>query len=154
VLQKTPAPAGSANSSLSAVACATADSCMAVGGSTTSAGGGAALAERWSGGPWTIEPVPAPTGATFTSLGTYGGVSCVSSTNCTAVGRFNLQDGLNQALIEQWQGQAWVVEPGATITGGTELALNAVSCAPTAACTAVGGYTNQQHHPVTLAEHA
>ncbi len=73
---------------LGGVSCASATACMAVGGSSGSVAGGAAgspepLTERWDGKRWTFEAGSKPSGASPSSL---LGISCVSSTTCTAVG--------------------------------------------------------------------
>src|SRR5262249_41564951 len=42
------------------VSCPAANSCMAVGTYTKASGAGVALAERWNGTAWRIQPVPRP----------------------------------------------------------------------------------------------
>jgi len=42
-----------------------------------------ALAEHWNGSTWAIQATPNPAGAAVSML---SGISCVSSTTCTAVG--------------------------------------------------------------------
>jgi hypothetical protein len=73
--------------SLSAVSCTSATACSAVGDyvSTIAPGttGELTLAEAWDGTTWTIQPTPNSTGRANSFL---NGVSCTSTTKCTAVG--------------------------------------------------------------------
>jgi hypothetical protein len=79
-----PLPAGTTVSVLKAVACASATACTAVGGYAL---GGSqpnlALIEVWDGRAWTIADALQPLGAATSIL---NGVSCSTSTVCTAVG--------------------------------------------------------------------
>jgi hypothetical protein len=78
-----PLPAGNA-AKLAAVSCTSGTACMAVGNwSGPPTYGQLPLAERWDGQSWIVEsPVMRP-GAISVVL---TGVSCVSSTDCIAVG--------------------------------------------------------------------
>jgi hypothetical protein len=91
-----PAPAGVTASSLSAVDCASASSCEAVGTSTTSSVP-SSVAMLWNGTAWVIQPVPAPSGATRTSL---GGLACTAVRNCEAVGSSTSSPAGQVALVE------------------------------------------------------
>lgn len=107
---------------LNAVSC-TRDSCTAVGSD-----GFQQLVERWNGRLWSIQP--APSGPPAAEL---NGVSCVSSSDCAAVGGLS---NSNQVLAERWNGTSWSVEHTPTITGAS--LLWAVSCPSAAECVAVG----------------
>jgi hypothetical protein len=61
------------------------------------------------------------------------GVSCVSRTSCTAVGR----TGTSTALIETWNGRAWSVSPSAKLRAGTSY-FNSVDCVSARSCWAIG----------------
>jgi hypothetical protein len=67
------------------------------------------------------------------SQGSFYGDSCVSAAFCVAVGQ---SGGGPSPLIEQWNGAAWTVMTGATVTGSS--GLQAVSCTSTTFCVAVG----------------
>jgi len=148
VIHKSPNPAGASVIELLAVSCATGLVCSAVGFSLNSSDVDVVLAEGWNGTKWVIQKTPAPSG---TSSAVLRGVSCISSTACTAVG-----DGLGSSsfvtLAEVWNGTKWVVhktpDPSVTLIGSF---LTSVSCASSAACTAVG-YDNGPSATVTLAE--
>jgi hypothetical protein len=107
---------------------------MAVGsaGSPTAA---APLTEQWTGSAWAlltaVDPVPGDT-AEFNS------VSCLSATNCTAVGdAMNAARTTDATLAEHWDGTAWTVETSPSPEKFS--ALTSVSCTSATFCVAVGG---------------
>jgi hypothetical protein len=63
------------------------------------------------------------------------GVSCASTTSCTAIGYFIDIGGAREPLSEFWDGTRWTILTTAGQIGGN---LNAVSCSSATACTAVG----------------
>jgi hypothetical protein len=67
-------------------------------------------------------------------LSVLAGVSCLSSTNCTAVGNSHI-GSTEQTLVEVWNGAAWSVVPDPPDSGGS---LNSVSCSSVSECVAVG----------------
>jgi hypothetical protein len=83
-VQPTASPATGASVSLSGVSCTSSTHCIAGGDySTDSAGHRFTLAEAWDGASWSVQPSPNPPGALSSQL---SGVSCATTTNCTAVG--------------------------------------------------------------------
>ena len=131
-IQPTPNPAGATYSELNGVSCAS-KTCTAVGASNTGPLGDLTLAERWNGTRWSIQPTPNPAGSSGSFL---NGVSCASTTACTAVGSYNYRQ-----LVERWNGKRWSVRQTPSPAGAVSSALNGVSCASSKACTAVGSYT-------------
>jgi hypothetical protein len=86
-IQTTPHPAGSNEDTFNAVSCRSATACTATGfAGSTADSASTTLAEHWNGRTWTIESTPNPADSP-TNL--FNGVSCVSSTTCSAVG-FNV----------------------------------------------------------------
>src|SRR5438552_17844610 len=71
------------NGSLAGVSCASSTACVAVGTHSNRSGLQQGLAEVWNGTGWTVTAVPTPKHGLAASL---FGVSCVSSTDCHAVG--------------------------------------------------------------------
>ena len=106
-----------------------------------------ALAERWDGTTWSLQPVPDPAGATDTIL---EAVSCPSGTACTAVG---VSDA--HAVAEAWDGAAWALEPVPIPAKAQGTELSGVACTAAATCTAVGHWNYNGLNAVgqTLAEH-
>jgi hypothetical protein len=134
--QTTPSP--KAVSILNAVSCSSATACVAVGSAETLSGASEPLAEKWNGTEWTVQTVPVPEKGEKAHL--YG-VSCSSSTECTAVGSY-LASSVQTALVERWNGTAWAVETLAIPSGGKELSPRGVSCASATECVTVGSYNN------------
>jgi hypothetical protein len=123
---------------------------MAVG-SYNDSSGTAALAERWDGRSWAIQPTPQPPG----TLAVLYGVSCTSAGACTAVGSYYSDSSMaTLALAERWNGQSWKIQPTPVLTGSRgSTALGGVSCTSADACTAAGSrYPNSLGYQVTLAE--
>jgi hypothetical protein len=122
------APAGQ----LLSVSCPSATDCVGVGsgfvpGVDSSPGG--ALAERWNGHRWVMQPGAAA------ARGVLESVSCVSVRDCVAVGLEAAASGPPRALIERWNGRRWSVDrPPLRFSG----LLSGVSCVTRAACVAVG----------------
>jgi hypothetical protein len=133
------------------VSCTTASACTAVGQSN-----GMPVAERWNGTSWTVQTPPTPSGAVSAAL--YS-VSCTTSAACTAVGYSG--NGSSPSiygdapLAESWNGSTWTLQTAPNPSQATSGTLTGISCIAPDACTAVGGYDDQNTTPVsygTLAE--
>ncbi len=135
-----PAPKGAATGGLSAVSCASAVSCMAVGSFTVGDSNRPVLAgDQWNGTSWTLTPMPAPKGA---STGGLSGVSCASAVSCMAVGSFTVGDSNRPVLAgDQWNGTSWTLTPMPAPKGASTGGLSGVSCASAVSCMAVGSFT-------------
>jgi hypothetical protein len=81
----------------------------------------------------------------------FNGVSCPSTTSCTAVGYYVPSNG-DATLAESWDGTAWAVQTTPNPTGALGSRLSAVSCVTTTACTAVGSYQQSATQAAALAE--
>lgn len=137
---------------LQAVSCIV-SSCTAVGFNEDSAFTFQTLIESNAGGTWVVVPSQNQTSDTTPSgNATYNdldGVSCTSSTACTAVGDYlnpNTPNssvlggvGADQTLIETWNGADWsiVSSPNVNTGVGSDNNLGSASCVFTT-CTAVG----------------
>ena len=134
-VQAVPAPKGSTSSGLFGVSCTSPNACTAVGNYSTAAGRVLALAERWNGARWAIQPVPRPLGAASER---FSGVSCAEARACTAVGYQTGGSAGTRPVAKAWNGTRWhsqtVPLPPAS-PGGI---LAAVSCTSPRACTATG----------------
>ena len=132
-----PLPHGYPGGAFDAVSCTSPRACTATG---TAFGSSPTLAERWNGKRWRIEPTPNPPGyQTSFSVVALDGVSCTSSTACTASGQYT-PGGSAAYFAEAWHGKSWRLEATPVPAGFTSGALGSVSCVP-ARCTAVGAYT-------------
>jgi hypothetical protein len=151
-------PPGASSADLTWVSCVSGTDCVAVGvsvGQFPVAGGmltgEGPLAEHWDGVAWTIMPTPNPS-ALFDGHpdGQLLGVSCASSTACTAVGYYRKTSRRKPfsiyvlTLAERWDGTRWTIQPTPTpepVAGEPQTPgglLNAVSCPSVAACMAGG----------------
>lgn len=139
-LVPSPNRSGATGSELHGVSCASASSCVGVGDSFNSVGNSHTLAESWKGATWSLVPSPNPTKGQENTL---SNASCISTTNCTAVGDYWALPGETVVLIETWNGTKWSLVAGAGASGF----LNGVSCSAFSECMAVGDSV-----PVTLAE--
>jgi hypothetical protein len=107
---------GTTASQLNGISCAAANKCIAVGSYAVPGdanGRQRTLALRWNGTKWTKLASPNPSGATGTLLAS---VSCVSATNCTAVGHSTATSGDGtvkvgpfSTLVEKWNGTTWSI---------------------------------------------
>ena len=147
---------------LSAVSCVSAKSCTAVGSSVAGYPSDdnidyytLMLAEHWNGSRWSVQSAPSPVGnPSYTpDYPTFSGVSCSSTSACTAVGPFSTNDGPEMALAERWNGSSWALQNTANGTGTAGGALDAISCASTTTCMAVGSYLSPHNVRAALVEH-
>lgn len=104
-------PVSPAAAVLDAVSCTAVNNCEAVGRA-----GRSGLAEHWNGSTWTAQSLP----ATVTQL---VGVSCVSATDCEAVG----------SGAANWNGSTWTAQ-----TLVSPFVPQAVSCGSASSCEAAG----------------
>jgi hypothetical protein len=148
-------PAGANGGKLSSISCYNV-SCVAVGESSEGVGTEKPLAERFSGGSWSLMSVPAPTGAKgFVEL---AGVSCSSTVACTATGYYASSVSGSvplelKTLAEAWDGTSWSVQSSPNASGQAYNFLTDVSCSAASACTAVGrGTAAFGGQPESLAE--
>ena len=143
-VQATPNPKGEQINGLLGVSCTSADACIAVGGAGVNA-----LSEVWNGTSWSIKPTPEPSGSEGGGL---SGVSCTSASACTAVGYYVNSSDTPVTLAETWNGTSWSIQSTPNPSGGQDSILYGVSCTSSSACTAVGEYDNSSDTDVTLAE--
>jgi hypothetical protein len=145
-VQSTPSPTGPVTSSLSAVSCVSASSCVAVGVSQDSNSVIATLAERWNGSAWTLLNTVSPPSQFGSGL---QAVSCTSATSCMATGFVYSNSAAEKPLAERWDGSTWTLLTAQAGDGAQN--LGSVSCTSPANCTAVGTAETSVFHP--LAEH-
>jgi hypothetical protein len=155
-IQNTPSPKGALDSYLSGVSCSSATACTAVGSYFSASTGNVTLVEAWNGTAWKVQATPSPA---HNSGGYLVGVSCHSSSSCSAVGYYYYSFNTSHAeltLAEAWNGTAWKVQATpspAGSTSGDESDLEGVSCTSATACTAAGYYwKNSSQAYVILAE--
>ena len=117
-----------------AVSCASATWCM-----TVARNGSAA---------WSLkeEPVFKTWGATEKALSipagateiVFNGVSCTSTTACTAVGSYRAESGVYKTLVDRWNGTTWSQQTAVSPAEGAREMMLAVSCSDASTCMTVG----------------
>jgi alpha-tubulin suppressor-like RCC1 family protein len=141
----TPDPGGHSDSALSAIRCASANDCWAVGASSAIAPGSALFNEmlHWNGRKWSMAGVPDPGGTAMGDFSELNALSCTSAANCWATGSdgYDGSSALtsNQAL--HWNGHKWSVVPAPEPDGTGAFASNiltGVNCSSPDNCWAVG----------------
>jgi hypothetical protein len=120
---------------INGISCSSSTDCFAVGyGLGTVAI--QTLIEHWDGSAWSL--ISSPNSATNAS-NELTAVTCSSSSSCVAVGEGYAGAGGEPyaALIEQWNGSAWTIVPGAPTSTTNDL-VTGVTCPVVGACVAVG----------------
>ncbi|MDQ6607470.1 MAG: hypothetical protein M3Z06_13095 [Actinomycetota bacterium] len=134
-LQRIVAPGPVAN--LSAVSCAAADACMAVGNWGTDDADQALLAERWNGKRWSSVEMRSPGSQEEIEMNS---VSCPARNACIAVGDYTPPGLWQVPLAERWNGRSWAIEETIDPNRRADVTLSSVSCASRPECVAVGNY--------------
>ncbi len=128
-IQSTPNP--TEYSLLEGVSCASVTFCIAVGNTANTSG--VTLAQKWNGSSWTTQSTPNPAGeVNFIEL---KGISCPSTTACTAVGGYLAHGGMS--LAERWEGEKWTIQSTPNLEPSS-YRLASVSCPSTSVCFAAG----------------
>jgi len=138
---QTPSAAGSVESELNSVACASSTTCMAVGTFNTTGDiedqENFTLVEAWNGTSWSVVPSPNPG-----ILSGFVSIACPSPTACIAVGAYSptadpyVAD--DQSFVEAWGGTQWSIVPSPRLGARYVSALQAAACASPDRCLAVG----------------
>ena len=145
------APPSWEDAGFSSVSCAGSASCTAVGyfdrgfdctlETTTPC---FPLIEHWDGQRWSIQRIHNQGGGSGAGL---IGVSCATSTACTAIGSFG-----DNVRAEHWTGSRWSIQRIATPPGASGVALDGVSCTSRDGCITVGSFTDAVGAQKLLAE--
>jgi hypothetical protein len=132
------------SSEVSAVRCAAASECWAVGFDQKNSGPVLAELLRWNGSTWRAMAVPQPAGTRKTSRNQLTDVTCIAARNCWAVGSFGKSGSGTQNLVLHWNGTKWTRVRVPEAGGASKQAdseLNSIRCPTTSRCLAVGSYT-------------
>jgi len=131
-----PAPEKGSLTDLEGVSCSSASACTAVGRGEVS-GKVVPMAARWNGTEWSLQSVPVPAETTY---GILYDVSCLSSTECMAVGTYKNSEGVFIDYSARWSGGAWSTLTTPTPKESTQSLLKGVACPGTNLCVAAGWY--------------
>ncbi len=144
------APGALAGASLTAVSCADASDCTAVGSYVASGGSSQAMGVTETSGVWgTARQLTLPSGYLSSSgqSAALDAVACTSPGTCSAGGAYDDSDGNSQAMLALQSGGSWSAASELSLPSGAATAPSAqtaelagLSCAATAICAAVGDY--------------
>jgi hypothetical protein len=143
-LQPTPKTDSDTSTSLFATTCPSRLRCVAAGTQTIGAGEPmsattSTLTERWTGSRWSYQhPQPRTPGdgsGAEDAVDYLAGISCSSSSHCTAVGSASEDDGCGRCgtLAERFNGHRWTLQRPSQADG-----LQSVSCPAVNLCVGVG----------------
>ena len=107
-----PEPRGAAASAMNGVSCPSGSACTGVGQFVAGSGVQLALAERWNGSNWAIQPTPNPAGSPSSRL---FAVACPAADACTAVGAAD-----SKLLVERWGGARWRIQSAPVPAGAIQ----------------------------------
>ena len=145
-------PSPGTGNELRAVTCTSASNCWAVG-DYDNGPVDASEALHWDGSAWTLAATPNPAGASG-GHNDLSGITCVSATDCWAVGEYGANTRQHRTLALRWDGSSWsqVTTPN---PGGPPGAwfLAAVSCTAASNCWAVGHHARPHGDNVNMALH-
>ncbi len=138
---------------LQGVACGAPTNCFAVGYTRVGLGNWYDVIEQETPTGWILvtDQGPRPPGTTSMLL---NGVTCVSSSDCIAVGATGSVDSQNTpiptaAYITRWTGSSWNAMTAVTPGGAVGAELNEVSCSSAGSCLAVGeSWTGSANSPL------
>ena len=138
--KQVPTPIGGSFPELVGVSCTSTSACTGVGSVQLEDGSVIPLAERWNGSSWSPQTVPAPPTTASVPYAILNDISCVSSTECVAVGYFKGKKAADMWLnySARWKEGQWstLVTPSPENT--EEATLSDVSCTSATSCVAVG----------------
>ncbi len=131
-----------ADAELLGISCTTAEFCLAVGRS-----GENAFSERWNGHGWRVEPTPSPR---IIGSDLLEAVSCVTPSNCWAIGGENSGTVDARVMTEHWNGATWSL---AASPAPPESLVTSLDCVSATSCWAVGIKDTQRGMGSPFVEH-
>jgi hypothetical protein len=125
----------STENALSGVSCLSLSDCWSVGYKGGTYPLHQTLVEQWNGSSWTAVASPDSSASQSNDL---WGISCMSASDCWAVGNYSPTGAYNQTLIEQWNGTSWSLIASPNVSTTAENQLYGVTCVSASDCWAVG----------------
>jgi len=132
-----PGLAGSGLRALNGVSCVSHADCWAVGAHISDRGISRNAVLQWNGASWSAVSAPNPGQNVAGNSRELSGVTCVSASDCWAVGSYVSKAGTGRNEVVRWNGTEW--RQVATHSIG---ALSGVACMAAANCWAVQGQTS------------
>ncbi|HEX5928507.1 MAG TPA: S8 family peptidase [Solirubrobacterales bacterium] len=130
-----PVPAEGSQPVMNQISCASSSMCMAVG-TMILPGKVVPLIFKWNGTAWSMQSAPEPPNEAESPLASLEGVSCASSTECTAVGFYRVSSPTSwRTFVSVWKGGEWSNQFPLPLGGGL---MEDVSCTSSQFCAASG----------------
>lgn len=142
-----PVPSGGIFPEANSVSCTSASACTAVGRVQLADGSVVPLVSRWDGTGWTSQTLIPPSKSNYAEL---TGVSCVSASECMAVGYYRNAAGIWANYSARWKSNSWEAISTPEPANSEEGTLGGISCMSASACKAVGWYRWGAVRPVIL----
>jgi hypothetical protein len=147
-----PVPAADPEAKLTSLACPETGRCVAIGSYQDSARGLHGLIETLSGGVWTAQTEPLPTGISSDSVQS---ISCPSASWCVAAGTYwSTSSGSGGALIATLANGTWTASPvpdsNLPVATGSIPELQSISCSGVGFCVAVGSFDGPRNYTFPL----
>ena len=133
---KVPLPAGAAASpqaEIAGVSCPSVTQCVAAGSYVDASGHQQGLLLTRSGSTWTAAKSPLPAGAGGNPWASLFGVSCPTTSHCTAAGGYQNTASQSVGLLLFWSGNSWKAAPAPA----SAYLLHGISCPTLTRCVAV-----------------
>ena len=134
-----------AGTGLSHVACPSADSCVATGHYTDTAGQQHELLLTGHGAAWKLATAPLPAGAATNPKASLWQVACPSISACIATGYYTDKAGSQQVLLLTGHGAAWKLATAPLPAGAAtnpKTSLLYATCQSATTCVVAGDYTD------------
>jgi hypothetical protein len=122
----------------SAVSCSGAGSCVLVGDYDDQHYNAYGLIETLSGGTWTAQSAPQPSGTGSYQSVELESVSCPSSTVCAAAGEYETSSGSEAPFVDTLSSGQWSATALSLPSGDTSANLVSISCATASSCATAG----------------
>jgi hypothetical protein len=122
---------------LNGVSCVSRADCWAVGVHISDRGISRNAVLQWNGASWSAVSAPDPGENTAGNTRELSGVSCVSASDCWAVGSYVSKAGAERSEVIRWNGTRWL-----RVAMRGNGALSGVACRAAANCWAVQGQTS------------
>jgi DNA-binding beta-propeller fold protein YncE/subtilisin family serine protease len=137
-LRTVPLPSEGKLHTLRDVSCISASFCMAVGFGEDKAGHPKPFAASWNGEAWTTQEVPGWFESEEHKFSELSGVSCVTTSECMAVGWYRNSGGTGRNYSVLWNGSSWTKLATPNQEPLEKSVLEDVSCPIAQYCVAVG----------------
>ncbi len=140
-----PGAGGTSVTTVSGVACPSAQECVAAGYYYDSSFTFQGLLLTGHGSSWTAAKAPVPAGAAARPQPTISGVACLSVQECVAIGSYEDSSGSYQGLLVTGHGSSWTAAKAPLPAGAVAkfgASVTSIACPSSRECVAVGDWVD------------